>query len=149
MVVILIQNFQYYRFKKTLFFIRFEPNLFLLEHLFEGICNWPQYLPDHKDVLLQKLEYSFNNDYVEFIIRYIKHFESQFQSEWSEDLLKLIKKPVPNIYACSLLCMVIGILQIQNIEKLLWDYFHEFKNLFPNKKYHQGPLIGLFELKNM
>ena len=42
MTFYLIQNFQFYGFKKTLFSAYFELNLFLLEHLFEGICNWPQ-----------------------------------------------------------------------------------------------------------
>jgi hypothetical protein len=65
----------------------------------------------------------------------------------SAELLALVARPAPSAHALSLVCMLLGMFGVEQARKPLWDCFHFFRERFPQRHYEQGPLIGLYELK--
>jgi hypothetical protein len=51
------------------------------------------------------------------------------------------------IRVVSQLCMLLGFYENDKSEKVLWDYYHHFKEHFPNETYSDGPLLGLEEMR--
>ena len=64
-----------------------------------------------------------------------------------EDLLALITRPNATAYDLSLICMLLGMLEIEEAIQPLWDYYCHFKREFPLRDYWKGPLTGLQDLK--
>lgn len=65
-----------------------------------------------------------------------------------DDLLELVTEPNATAYDLSLICMLLGMLEIEEALQPLWNYYHFFKKKFPHREYWKGPLIGLAELKH-
>lgn len=64
----------------------------------------------------------------------------------TDDLRKLLEQPITNPYTISLICVVLGLKDSKVDLKLMWDWFHNLKNLFPRASYSDGPLIALQEI---
>ncbi|MBL8191329.1 MAG: SEC-C domain-containing protein [Acidobacteria bacterium] len=72
-------------------------------------------------------------------------YRSRYYPE--EDLLELVTEPNATAYDLSLICMLLGMLEIEEALQPLWNCYHFFKKKFPHREYWKGPLIGLAELK--
>jgi len=66
---------------------------------------------------------------------------------YSDELLEIIEHYQRNAYIVSQLCMLLGFYENDKSEKVLWDYYHYFKEHFPNETYSDGPLLGLEEMR--
>jgi len=64
------------------------------------------------------------------------------------EIERLIQSTPLDAYLLSLLCLVLGIIGGPEALKLLWDRFHFFKEKYPKENYSQGPLLGLWELRD-
>lgn len=93
-------------------------------------------------LLLEELAHVQNDCFVEQAVRII--YMSRI--DCTAALLKLISSPI-DAYALSLICVLLGLFGRTEALKPLWDYFHFFKEKYPEESFSQGPLIGLFELR--
>jgi len=93
-------------------------------------------------MLIAELGQVQNDCFVEQAIRII--YESKI--DCSSALLKLIASSAIDVYALSLICMVLGMMGCQEALKPLWDRFHFFKERYPKENFSQGPWLGLYEL---
>lgn len=66
---------------------------------------------------------------------------------YSDAILGIIKKHEIGAYAVSLLCMLLGFYQNEKSEKVLWDYYHYFKEHYSDETYSDGLLIALAEIR--
>jgi len=66
---------------------------------------------------------------------------------YSDAILAIIKKHEIGAYAVSLLCMLLGFYQNEKSEKVLWDYYHYFKEHYSDETYSDGLLIALAEIR--
>lgn len=92
--------------------------------------------------LIDILKSNTNDFLVESIIKFIYHSKN--------DNTKLLLSALPSIkvaYNFSMTCMLLGLIRNKDAIKPLWDCYHFLKEEYPNKKYNQGPLLALFELK--
>ncbi len=83
------------------------------------------------------------NNFAELAVQAI--YRSNFYPE--DDLLSLVTQPNSTAYDLSLICMLLGMLEIEEATKPLWDCYHFFRKKFPHREYWKGPLIGLAEIK--
>lgn len=67
--------------------------------------------------------------------------------DYSDRLIEIITRYQRDAYTVSLLCMLVGFYDNPKAEKLLWDYYHYFRENFPNYTYSDGPLLGLEEIR--
>ena len=67
--------------------------------------------------------------------------------DYSNEILEIIKVNQRDAYAVALLCMVLGFYDNGETEKVLWDYYHYFKEHFRGETYSDGPLLGLEEIR--
>ncbi len=93
-------------------------------------------------LLLAELGHVQNDAFVEQAVRIIYMSEI----DCSAALLKLISSPI-DAYALSLICVLLGLLGSAEALKPLWDRFHFLKEKYPNESFSEGPLIGLYELR--
>jgi hypothetical protein len=93
-------------------------------------------------LLLEELGHIQNDCFVEQAVRII--YMSGINC--SAALLKLISSPI-DAYALSLICVLLGLLGRAEALKPLWDCFHFFKEKYPEESFSQGPLLGLYELR--
>ena len=66
---------------------------------------------------------------------------------YSDELLEIIEHYQRNAYVVSLLCMILGFYENDRSGKVLWDYYHYFKEHFPNETYSDGPLLCFEEMR--
>ena len=93
-------------------------------------------------MILDELKNKPNDTFIELAMKII--YDSKI--DFSLDLLKLIRLPIKNAYALSLVCLLLGMIGSKDNIKPLWDCYHFFKERYPHESYAQGPLIGLYEL---
>lgn len=74
------------------------------------------------------------------------HIIHQAGADCAGELVELVKRPIRNAYALSLVCLLPGLMRAEGATKPLWDCYHFFRERFPRKSYQQGPLLGLYEL---
>ena len=67
--------------------------------------------------------------------------------DYSNEIIEIIEHYQRDAYVVSLLCMLLGFYENNKSEKVLWDYYHYFKEHFPNETYSDGPLLGLEEMR--
>ena len=94
-------------------------------------------------MIIEELKQPKSAAFVEISIRVI-------HGSWvnySEDILAIIKKHEIGAYAVSVLCLLLGFYQNDKSEKLLWDYYHYFKEHYSDETYSDGPLIALAEMR--
>ena len=64
----------------------------------------------------------------------------------SKEILDITQHNQIGAYAISLLCMLLGFYKDERSEKILWDYYHYFREHFYDETYSDGPLLGLIEI---
>lgn len=94
-------------------------------------------------LIIEELKRLPNSGFVELAIQIIHSSEI----DCSNEIIKIIKGNLIGAYTASLLCMLLGFYEGKEAEKLLWDYFHYFKEHFEDETYSDGPLLGLSELR--
>jgi mannose/fructose/N-acetylgalactosamine-specific phosphotransferase system component IID len=67
--------------------------------------------------------------------------------DYSAEIIELIEHYQKDPYIVSLLCMILGFYKNDRSPKLLWDYYHYFKEHFPAETYSDGPLVALEEMR--
>ncbi|MGH9768278.1 MAG: SEC-C metal-binding domain-containing protein [Blastocatellia bacterium] len=94
-------------------------------------------------LILSALEESQSASFVELAVQILY----RSRRDMSAELLALAARPIANAHALSLVCLLLGMLGVEESRKPLWDCFHFFRERFPKRYYEQGPLIGLYELE--
>lgn len=94
-------------------------------------------------LIISELAKPQRNSFGELAVQAI--YRSYYYPE--DDLLKLVTKPNATAYHLSVICMLLGMLEIEDAIKPLWDYYHFFKEKFPHREYWKGPLNGLADIK--
>jgi len=94
-------------------------------------------------MIIEELKQPKNDAFLEIAIRVIHGS----QVNYSEAILEIIKESKLGAYAVSQLCMLLGFYQNEKSEKLLWDYYHYFKEHYNNETYSDGPLLALEEIR--
>ncbi len=100
-----------------------------------------KYADEVVPILIEELKESYDDGFIELSLKII--YESEF--DCSNGLLDLIKSPVRNAHTLSLLCILLGVMKVDESLKPIWDCFHYFKEKYPDKTFAQGPLVGLYE----
>ncbi len=67
--------------------------------------------------------------------------------ECSEQMIEVITKYNRTAYSLSLFCVLLGFYDNNKSVKVLWDYFHYFREYFPIEMYSDCPLLGLIEIR--
>lgn len=65
----------------------------------------------------------------------------------TDAIIDILKNHQRSAWAVSLLCMLIGFWGHKKNQKVLWDYYHYFRENFKNETYSDGPLLGLIEMR--
>ena len=120
--------------------MRNEPDSLNHERL---IAKTLEFKEESIPLILEELKEPPNSAFVELAIRIIHSSEI----DCSNNLVKIIEENRIDAYSVSLLCMLLGFYEGHEVEKLLWDYFHYFKEHFEDETYSDGPLLGLSELR--
>lgn len=94
-------------------------------------------------MIIEELKQPKNDAFLEIAIRVIHGS----QVNYSEAILEIIKESKLGAYAVSQLCMLLGFYQNEKSEKLLWDYYHYFKEHYSGETYSDGPLLALEEIR--
>jgi len=94
-------------------------------------------------LILEELKLPQRSDFHELAV----HILHRAKIDCSEKIIDVIKNHQKSAYAVSLLCMLLGFYDHEETNKLLWDYFHYFKEKFNDETYSDGPLIGLLEIR--
>jgi uncharacterized Zn finger protein len=92
--------------------------------------------------LIEDLKRSGNDSFVEAAARILIKSEDNYSKEL-EAILPQIKYPYTQAVACYALGKIGG---EEHIE-VLFNYFNSFKKNYPSETYHEGPLVGLYELR--
>lgn len=94
-------------------------------------------------IIIEELKKPQKTVFYELAVRVI--YFSGF--DFSNKIIEIIKNYQRSAYAVSLLCMLLGFYDNKSNRKLLWDYYHYFKNDYKNETYSDGPLLGLIEMR--
>ena len=94
-------------------------------------------------LILEELKKPKNNEFIEISVKII-HGSGK---NYSNEILEIIKYYQRDPYAVFQLCMLLGFSENKKSAKVLWDYFHFFKEHFKNEAYCDGPLLGLIEMR--
>ena len=94
-------------------------------------------------LIIQELKKPQRQSFFELSVR-ILHAAG---NDCSSELIDIIRHHQRDGYAVSLLCMLLGFYDNEHSGKLLWDYFHYFKEKWPHDTLSDGPLLGLSEMK--
>ena len=94
-------------------------------------------------LIIQGLKKSQRDVFIELAIEVI-HATGE---DYSNEILGIIEHYQRDAYAVSLLCMLLGFYENNKSKKVLWDYYHYFKEYFFNETYSDGPLLGLEEMR--
>ena len=94
-------------------------------------------------LIMQELKKPQSDAFIELAIKII-HASGE---DYSNEILEIIKVNQRDAYAVALLCMVLGFYDNGETEKVLWDYYHYFKEHFRGETYSDGPLLGLEEIR--
>lgn len=93
--------------------------------------------------LISELRKETNDAFVELAARII-HLS---KINCADDIINLIKNGPRKAYLISIECLLLGFYERNDVLKILWDYYHFFKEKYPDKTYSDGPLIGLIETR--
>jgi len=94
-------------------------------------------------LLINELKIPKDDAFIELAIQIIRSSDIDL----SKEIVQLIKNSLSNAYHISQFCVLLGFFPSVESEQLLWDYFHFFKENYPNEAYKDGPLLGLIEIK--
>ena len=93
-------------------------------------------------IIIDKLQEPQTAAFVELAIEILHATGNDF----SEEVLEVISGKQRDAYTISLLCILLGFYDNEKSEKIMWDYYHCFKEHFPDETYSDGPLLGLGEM---
>lgn len=93
-------------------------------------------------MLVDELRQVQNDGFVELSARIIH----ESKMDCSSALLKIITSSPVDAYTISIICLVVGMSGSKEALKPLWDFFHFFKEKYPDENFSQGPWLGLYEL---
>ena len=102
-----------------------------------------QFKDESIPLIIEELKQRKKNDFIEIAIKAIHRSGKDYSSK----ILEIIKFYQRNAYAVSQLCMLLGFYQNSEVKKVLWDYYHFFKEHFREETYCDGPLLGLIEMR--
>lgn len=94
-------------------------------------------------LLIEELYHEQNDCFVELAVRIL--YESKM--ECVSSLLRLIESTPLDAYALGLICLLLRMTGGPETLKPLWDRFHFFKEKYTRENFSQGPLLGLWELR--
>lgn len=129
-----------------------ENNPDVLLKMLRGRCDSLNYELLHQRVLeyedelipkmIKMLINSGNNVFIEHTARIISKCQRNYMNELVE-ILDKIRSP----YAVSLICIVLGFIGDEQVIPIIYNKYLELKTLYKNETYDQGPLWGLYKLK--
>lgn len=121
--------------------IKDNPDSLNLEKLKEKILAKQQRtLP----IILEELKKPQNDVFVELAVK-VMHLSGV---GLSNEVIDLIANYQRRAYVISILCMLLGFYNNDRSEKVLWNYYHYFKDHYPDQEtYQDGPLLGLLEMR--
>ncbi len=99
--------------------------------------------PDCIPLIIFELATPHRTNFAELAVKAI--YRSNYYPE--EELLALVTEPNATAYDLSLICMLLGMIELEEAIKPLWDYYRFFKREFPREDYWKGPLTGLEDIK--
>lgn len=92
-------------------------------------------------IILDMLKTSLNDVFIENAVMIL----ANTGKDYSEVLLKTLDE-IRSPYASSLACIALGFIADEDAIPVLMKKYNEFKSLYPEENYEQGPLYGLIEL---
>jgi hypothetical protein len=102
-----------------------------------------QFKDDSIPLIIEQLKHVSKDYFVELAVKVI-HLSGE---DYSSNILEIIKFHQTDSYVVSQLCMLLGFYDNSDTEKVLWDYYHFFKEYYREKTYGDGPLLGLLEMR--
>jgi len=93
-------------------------------------------------LIIEALKKPQNDSFLELSVRVV-HASG---IDYSNEIIDIIKHHQRDGYAVSLLCVLLGFYDNNDSEKLLWDYYHYFREKWPHETFSDGPLLGLCEI---
>ena len=93
-------------------------------------------------IIFETLKGSINDSLLELAVKIIHGTGINFSAK----IINIITHHQRRAYAVSQLCMLLGFFENKESEKILWDYFHFFKENYKNETYCDGPYFGLSEI---
>ncbi|MDM8536931.1 SEC-C metal-binding domain-containing protein [Desulfobacterales bacterium HSG17] len=94
-------------------------------------------------LIIDELKSNEHEQFVELAIIII-HLSG---SNCSKEIYEILLNTPSSAYKKSLLCMLLGFYCKEEYTNLIWNYYHYFKENYPQEKYYDGPLLGLIEMK--
>jgi hypothetical protein len=95
------------------------------------------------DSILIAMQMPVNATFIELGARVLYKFLPEINCE----ILQLIQHGPRRAYQVSLLSILLGFAGQLHDGQFLWDYYHLFRQLFPEETYSDGPLLGLLEYR--
>jgi hypothetical protein len=95
------------------------------------------------DLILREMSTPVNATFIELGVRILHRFLPDINLQ----ILDLIHHGPRRAYQVSLLCILLGFNGQLDDAQTTWDYYHLFRELFPEETYSDGPLLGLFEYR--
>ena len=119
-------------------FLRKPADIFNRETLLKHALKFQsELMPKVKKMLITSGNESFIENAYRLLIRCDKNYSNELLSDFDN-----IRDP----YVQSLVCIIMGFRAEEKIIPWMYDKFFEFKNLYPDETYEQGPLLALHEL---
>ena len=94
-------------------------------------------------LIIKELKKTKDDAFVEIAVKVIY----RSGEDYSGEILEIIKFHQKDAYVISLLCMLLGFYENKESEKVLWNYFHFFREYFKHETFSDGPLLGLTEMR--
>ena len=104
-----------------------------------------QRILEHKETLVPRMLEMFKTSLNDIFIENTVKILIQTQKDYSEVLLKTLDE-IRSPYALYLACITLGFIAVEDAIPVLIKKFNEFKSLYPDENYEQGPLYGLIKL---
>ncbi|OGS38292.1 MAG: hypothetical protein A2551_08220 [Elusimicrobia bacterium RIFOXYD2_FULL_34_30] len=92
--------------------------------------------------IIETLRNNQNDVFVELGIKII--YESKI--DCSFELLRMLDS-IKDTYTLSTVCLLLGFIGHKEAIQPVWNYYHFFRNAYPEETYEQGPLLALYEFR--
>lgn len=92
--------------------------------------------------IIEKLKDNRSDAFAELAVAII--YESK--ANCGARLLEILDS-ISDPYTCSLVCMLLGLIGPREAVEPIWNYYHYFKDEYPDETFDQGPLLALYEMK--
>ena len=92
--------------------------------------------------IIEKLKDNKDAVFVELGVRII----CESKIDCSSELLRILDS-IKDPYTLSTICLLLGFIGSKEAIQPVWNYYHFFRNAYPEKTYEQGPLLALCEFR--